>query len=172
MLFYHEKRDLAIAVHGDDFVACGFDEDLQWLAEYVKGCFEVKVRAVLGGDSADDKEVTVLGRTVRWRSWGLEYEADERHRRVLLEKFGLVARAKALEHNREADPGDDDAEEDVYLGAGEATEFRAAVARLNFLGQDSPDVQFPAKELSKDMSNPRVSSWGRLKKAVRFFGGS
>ena len=65
----------------------------------------------------------------------------------------------------------DDAEEDVYWGAGEATEFRAAVARLNFLGQDSPDVQFPAKELSKDMSNPRVSSWGRLKKAVRFLVG-
>ena len=55
MLFYHEKRDLAMAVHGDDFVACGFDEDLQWLAEYVKGCFEVKVRAVLGGTARTTK---------------------------------------------------------------------------------------------------------------------
>ena len=57
------------------------------------------------------------------------------------------------------------------MGWSEATEYRAAVARLNFLGQDSPDVQFPAKELSKDMSSPRRSSWARLKKAVRFLVG-
>ena len=171
-LFFHEKRDLALAVHGDDFVACGFGEDLKWMAGYIKGCFEVKVRATLGGDSADNKEATVLGRIVRWHHWGYEYEADEKHRRLLLERFGLEGRSKALEHNGEADSGDPiDEEQDELLGWSEATEYRAAVARLNFLGQDSPDVQFPAKELSKDMSSPRRSSWARLKKAVRFLVG-
>ena len=49
-----------------------------------------------------------------------------------------------------------------------ATRYRALVARLNFLGQDSPELQFPAKELSKDMSCPTTGSWGRLKKMIRF----
>ena len=47
--------------------------------------FEIKVRAVLGGDPKDDKEVTILGRTVRWMDWGIEYEADSRHRKQVLE---------------------------------------------------------------------------------------
>ena len=42
------------------------------------------------------------------------------------------------------------------------------MARLNYLGQDSPEVQFPAKELSKRMSRPRVGDWARLKKTLRF----
>ena len=170
VLFYHPERDLSMAVHGDDFVLCGYDEDLRWAADYIKGCFEVKVRAILGSGVKDDKEVTVLGRTVRWHPWGLEYEADDKHRRLLLERFGLDGQSKALEHNGEADPGDVDGE-DYELDAREATEFRAAVARLNFLGQDSPDLQFPAKELSKSMSKPTARSWQRLKKSVRFLVG-
>lgn len=87
-------------------------------------------------------------------------------------RFGVDAFAKALEQNGEADPGDDYVDgEDYELDAGEASEFRACVARLNFLGQDSPDLQFPAKELSKEMSRPRRSSWARLKKTVRFLVG-
>ena len=171
VLFYHAKRDLSAAVHGDDFVFCGFEEDLSWIAEYLKGCFEIKVRAVLGGGFEDAKAVTVLGRTVRWQPWGLEYEADEKHRRLLLENFGLTGVAKALEYNGEPDPGEDEGEDEQDMDACEATEFRAAVARLNFLGQDSPDLQFPAKELSKDMAKPRRGSWKRLKKVVRFLVG-
>ena len=38
-------------------------------------------------------------------------------------------------------------------------------------GQDSPDVQFPAKVLSSEMANPTMASWRRLKKVVRFLVG-
>ena len=171
VLFCHRERDVAMAVHGDDFVVCGFDEDLRWAAEYIGSCFDVKVRAVLGEGRDDDKEVTVLGRTVRWCAWGLAYEADEKHRRVLLDWFGLDEGSKALEHNGEANVGDDGEEEQQYMPARDATAFRACVARLNFLGQDSPELQFPAKELSKEMSRPTVGSWARLKKTVRFLVG-
>ena len=43
VLFYHSLRDVAMAAHGDDFVVCGLDVELQWVANYVKSCFEVKV---------------------------------------------------------------------------------------------------------------------------------
>lgn len=172
VLFYHAGQDLSAGAHGDDFVFCGYEEDLRWIADYLKKHFELKVRAVLGGGAEDDKEATVLDRVVRWRSWGLEYEADPKHRRLLLDRFGLDGASKAFERNGEADPGeDDDRDIDEELDASEATAFRATVTRLNFLGQDSPELQFPAKELSKEMARPRLSSWGRLKKAVRFLVG-
>ena len=53
----------------------------------------------------------------------------------------------------------------------EAKEFRASAARLNFLGQDSPEMQYPAKEVSKDMAVPKRGSLKRLKKVVRFVAG-
>ena len=89
VLFYHRERDLAMAVHGDDFVLCGMDSELEWAASYLQTCFQIKVRALLGGDPGGDKEATVLGRTVRWGVGGIEYEADARHRAILLDTFGL-----------------------------------------------------------------------------------
>ena len=62
-------------------------------------------------------------------------------------------------------------DQDTDVFPDEAKEFRAAVARLNYLGQDSPDVQFPAKVLSSEMANPTKASWRRLKKVVRFLVG-
>ena len=96
-----------MAVHGDDFVLCGLEEDLKWAAQHIQQAFEVKVRALIGEDKGDDKEAVVLGRTVRWRSWGLEYEADERHRRALLEQFGFDEDSKALSANGEQYTGEE-----------------------------------------------------------------
>ena len=93
-----------------------------------------------------------------------------KHRKLLLERFGLDGNAKALSVN--GDWGDwvstagEDQDTDAFHD--EAKEFRAAVARLNYLTQDSPDVQFPAKVLSSEMANPTTASWRRLKKVVRF----
>lgn len=76
-------------VHGDDFTFVGTDMDLDWIEKEVKKWFEVKVRARLGPGANDDQEVIVLGRLVSWRRWGIEYKADEKHRKILLEKFGM-----------------------------------------------------------------------------------
>eukprot|EP00973_Karenia_brevis_P043089 5966099-Karenia_brevis.AAC.1 len=56
--------------------------------------FEIKVRAVLGPGPKDDKEVTILGRIVRWKEEGIEYEAHPMHRRIMLEYFGFVSSIK------------------------------------------------------------------------------
>ena len=76
VVFYHVGRDLSVAVHGDDFTFCGFEEDLMWIRDLMEGWFEIKVRGIRGPESKDDKEVTILGRTVRWGENGIEYEAD------------------------------------------------------------------------------------------------
>ncbi len=38
----------------------------------------------------------------------------------------------------------------------EATRYRAAVARGNYLSQDRSDVKYTVKELSRHMGTPRV----------------
>ena len=69
--FVHRERDLACDVHGDDSTFNGFDEDLIWIEGLMSDWFEIKVRAKLGPKDDDDKEVTILGRTVRWTVWGI-----------------------------------------------------------------------------------------------------
>ena len=155
VIFYHPERDLSCAVHGDDFTFCGEEADLQWITEKMSEWFEIKVRATLGPDEGDDKEVVILGRTVRWKSWGIEWEADEKHRKLLMEKFGYDEKTKPLNHNGEnADHQDEEEWEKEKLGREESTEFRGAAARLNFLSQDSPELMYPAKEISTEMANP------------------
>ena len=43
---------------------------MRWILEEMKGWFEIKLRGILGPDEGDDKEVTILGRIVKWESWG------------------------------------------------------------------------------------------------------
>ena len=113
MTFYHEGRDLSCVVHGDDFTFSGLDEDLDWIQDLMQSWFEIKVRARLGPDAGDDKEVTILGRIVRWMHWGIECEADPRHRQIVLEHFGFNGKTKALDANGAVDlrpePRDEDA---------------------------------------------------------------
>ena len=76
VIFYHEGRDISLAVHGDDFTFCGLEEDLTWIQGLLRSWFDIKVRAIMGEDAEDDKEVTILGRVVRWTDQGIEFEAD------------------------------------------------------------------------------------------------
>ena len=50
----------------------------------------------------------------------------------------------------------------------EATAFRGVAARANFLGLDYPDLQFPVKQMSREMAKPMVGSWKRMKKIARY----
>ena len=41
-------------------------------------------------------------------------------------------------------------------------------ARLNYMGQDNPSIQFAAKEICRKMACPTVGDFARVKKLVRF----
>ena len=69
-----------MVVHGDDFITLGDSEALSEVELAMSGHYTIKVRAVLGADRDDAKEVRILNRYVRWnsdgeRSW-IEYEPD------------------------------------------------------------------------------------------------
>ena len=53
----------------------------------------------------------------------------------------------------------------------DASLFRAISARINFLAQDRPDLQFASKEMSRRMSNPLLRDWLPLKRIGRYLKG-
>eukprot|EP00973_Karenia_brevis_P030341 4183132-Karenia_brevis.AAC.1 len=79
----------------------------------MKEWFEIKVRAVLGPDPTDDNEVTILGRTVRWMEEGIEYEADPKHRKIILEYFGFNDKTKPLMVNGDREDKVEEWEEEL-----------------------------------------------------------
>ena len=136
---------MSCVVHGEDFTIEGEDGDLNWIQKELKSWFDIKVRGRLGPEPEDDKEITILGRIVRWRSWGITYEADPKHRRLIIEYFGLDEKSRKLTTNGSKERDDDDEDdEEAELSPMEKTSFRAVAARLNFLASVCPDVQFPA----------------------------
>ena len=68
-------------------------------------CGEVRHQAILGPEDEDQKDEVLFGRFVRWRSWGIEWEADVKHGKLLLERFGLDGSAKAMSVNGEWEIG-------------------------------------------------------------------
>ncbi len=87
--FYHPGRDLCAAVHGDDFVFTGLDEDLDFILKELETHYEIKNRGRLGTGPKDAHEIDVLGRRVRLHEWGISWGADPRPREKVLEHFGL-----------------------------------------------------------------------------------
>ena len=127
------------------------------IAKLMGGWFEIKVRGMLGPEIGDDKEIVILGRTVRWTEEGIEYEADKKHRKAMMEHFGFEEGVKGAMVNgdKERKEEEDDEEEMERV---EEKKFRGMAARLNYLAQDSPDLQYPAKEISREMARPKMGA--------------
>ena len=155
-------------VHGDDFTFEGEEKQLQWIRGLMEGWFEIKVTGIVGPERKDDKVVTILGRVVRWKSWGREFQADPRHRGEVMKHFGFDESSRELSGTNGLDEGEECDEE---VEGGEAKEFRGVAARMNYLAQDSPDVQFATKEVCRGMARPTRSDWRKLKKLARFIVG-
>ena len=58
-------------------------------------------------------------------------------------------------------------EEDRKLDNKGATQYKASVARANYLCQDRSDIQFAVKELCRTMSEPTHGNWTALKRLGR-----
>ena len=67
-----------------------------------------------------------------------------------MERFGYDDKTKPLTSNGDTEVHQDDEWEKELVSKSEATEFRGAVARVNFLSQDSPfEFKMPARRLHR-----------------------
>ena len=58
------------------------------MKENLQAVYELKA-TITGGDEADRKEGTYVGRANRWQEWGLELESNEKHVQELLRCTGM-----------------------------------------------------------------------------------
>eukprot|EP00973_Karenia_brevis_P025416 3506660-Karenia_brevis.AAC.1 len=66
---------------------------------------------------------------VTWKEGGIEYEADPRHRKIILEYFGFNSITNPCMMNGDREDKVEEWEEE-FLGKAEAEEFRGLAARL------------------------------------------
>ena len=60
-----QKKRISVAVHGDDFVALGEAEALDWYEDAVKSRFEVGDSCRIGRDAGDPKETKILNQILK-----------------------------------------------------------------------------------------------------------
>ena len=167
--FWHEERDVRCVVHGDDFTVLSDQTGIEWLRDKMAGAYQIKFRGIIGPEANDLKEISLLNRALRWEEWGLQYEPDARHSEIIVRELGLSSGRSVgtpgvkskLETLREGDT----------LDAAESTQYRALVARANYIAQDRAEIQFAVKELARGMSAPTVEHWAALKRLGRYLKG-
>ena len=167
-LYYHPTWNVTTLVHGDDFVSTGDDEGLRLLRGRLEARFKVTTKLVghkLEGEMTF--EASVLNRVVRATEDGWEYEADQRHIDLLISGMGLEG-AKAVTAPGEDEKQWEEEENAVELNPAEARVFRSHAARINYLAQDRPDLQYCAKEVCRAMATPTRGAWKKLKRIVRY----
>jgi hypothetical protein len=139
-VFYNSEKDGRRVLHGDDFTFLLYEDDVDKVVKQMKTWYDIKVRGVLGDRGADDHEVTILNRKLTWTEGCIEYEADDKHARIITEEFGLTSESKGLEAPVERESPEDvqarDGEENDVMEPAAATKFRALAVRANFLAMD------------------------------------
>ena len=89
-LFYNQDIDVAIMVHGDDFVVVGPDRHLDKVSKTLGDKYKIKVEN-LGLKEGEKSEVRILKKVVRMDERRLELEADPRHAELVIKELGLEA---------------------------------------------------------------------------------
>jgi len=163
--FYHEKWNVRLTCHGDDFFIAAPMASIEWLIQEMSKRYELKSQ-VLGTEKTCHKEIRILNRIVRWTPTSIEYEPEQRHAEMVIKELGLEG-AKSLSTPGVQGPvggsGENDhsvAERRFEQSIGSKAErkfeheeqdearrrsepagnYRAIVARLNYLAQDRPDI--------------------------------
>ena len=163
-IFVHRKRGLKVMVHGDDFLAGGDVESLEWMRSEIQKKYEVK-SGIISGREEDGKEMSVLNRTIRWENEGLSYEPDRRHAAEIVRGLGLEG---SKEIGTPAEASEVPKENGVKMNGAKATAYRSIAARCNYLALDRIDIQYATKQCCKSMANPMEGDWAKLRRLGRY----
>ena len=190
-LFWNAASEVAIMVHGDDFVAVGHESKLEATKKVLMDKYKIKVET-LGNGVGESKEIRVLNKIIRRTEDGVEMEADPRHAELVVRQLGLeeakssatpgvkTARFSSVRggDGGEASKGWQDsmeAEEDAAgeeeMCAEDAKKYRGVVARLNYIAPERVDMQFAVKEAARSMAKPKVKDWNALVRLGKYLKG-
>ena len=157
--FRHKGGHSRCLVHGDDFVAVGTRSELRVIEALLIGKYECKVQYT-GLQEAMERPVRILGRLVTYTDDGLAHEADPVHAEIFIQALGLDgARSMTTPCSGESASGETggavrarrlleyeaceaDGVEDTELDDERRIVYVSVTARLNYLSQDRPDMQY------------------------------
>ena len=83
----HAKSHVRVFVHGDGFTFAAKESELRRVRSKMSEWYDIEARASRGKRNV--RETEILGRNVRWTDEGLECEASDKHRQVLMEEMTL-----------------------------------------------------------------------------------
>ena len=115
----------------------GLDEDLDFVEDLLKDRYEIKVRGRLGSGEKDKKMIDMLGRKIKLHMWGITWEGDDRHRKLIMDHFGLDGDSKILKKNCYKEEEDGREKTPLKLNRQECKVYRMLAARMNYMAQDN-----------------------------------
>ncbi len=141
-LFHNPRTDVSVMVHGDDFVAVGYEKTLKEARSALENKYKIKVET-LGDGLECAREVRILNKVVRYTDAGVELEADPRHAEIVVKELGLE-NAKAVRvpgakeaRSRSKDKGQEEDDEIMLLDEEDGQETVLSTDVPEEDGQDS-----------------------------------
>ena len=95
-VYYHEADEVAVMVHGDDYLCSGPESSLIKLRKKLAEAFEIK-SSLIGEADHLNKETKTMNCLVRVPKNGWEIEADPRHGELIIKELELE-KAKGANH--------------------------------------------------------------------------
>ncbi len=155
-------------VHGYDSTLLGTENELGWCRNMPNKRYDVNIRGRLGPDRGDEKSIRILNRVVSWAPHGIKYEADQRHSDTTVKHMGLVNSTPMSTPGAKWTASDVEKMAQEEVCEDRLTEYRALVARANYISQDRLDTLYAVKELSRDMPCPKATNFRAPKMLVRY----
>ena len=170
-VFTHPERDLRAVVHVDDFLITGEGHQLSWFRDHMAKKYELKVQ-VAGWDHGDARELQFLGRTIRLTQTGIELEGDDKHVELMEKEWDMVnCNAVATPYVKPVASVTGAQEEAKDMSSTDATLYRRAAARINYIALDRPDLSFASRVASSSMSSPKEGEDQMIKRIIRYLKG-
>jgi hypothetical protein len=185
-VFTHPERGLRTVVHVDDFLLSGDGHQLQWFRDQLEKKYELKVQ-VAGWAPGDARELQFLGRVIRLTQAGIELEGDDKHVGIMEKEWEMthcnpvatpymkpVGTASVPGASVNGVPGaeeDNDQTEARDMSSANATLYRRAAARINYIALGRPDLSFASRVASSHMSCPKEGDDQVIKRIIRYLKG-
>ena len=168
-VYFHDKREVFLMVHVDDFLVAGTHQSLEWVYTEMSKVYELK-RAIISSCPSDAHAASYLNRKLTWDTYNnMSYEGDPKHTDMLLKEWGLV-QCKSVSSTLTKELADN-VGEGPKLNESEGRRVRRSIARVNFMSQDRPDLCCAARILSKHMSAPTEGTRLALQHVVKYLKG-
>ena len=169
LLPYHPVHDLMVCCHGDDFLASGEKQALEFLDRLMLEEYEVKILPKLGPPEhgGECAEGTHLHRKLTWTRDGYTWEADGKYAKLLVQELNLEG-GKGVDTPASKETGKSDRHAEKELSAEEASEFRRLAGTALYLSLDRPTIQFAVSDITAGMAKPCRIHMHRLKRLARY----